>query len=237
MNATVRDLCQNMNPGIAYHEDILSRIVLAPNDFTGGTDYTLFRHSQSAFMFTQAYGRVLARNVCECADAKPAKASFALAAGSIARGPECQSRFLLKITAGWRNWEKQTHDVRIELNGATVYEGPFFLENILAGWPSQYFGLEPEMLRAGDDGISNTVAVTSLAGTENTLLLAGAEILRLNDVQDFSIHSVPTLVAVGEIFNVYLHLLGNETRTVRVTTPADGSVSFEKRGEILGSVP
>ncbi len=190
----------NRNPGIEFHEKILRRIVLEPNGWSGGTDYSLFKHDKCAFSFTQAYGRPNARHVCWCVN--PVRSHFIL--DKVNDEPDRKSRYLLKIVATWRDWHKPVQPVRITVNGSIVYDGPFFLENIVVGWPAQYFTLPPPILKRG----RNYIEITSGSGVENTFLLAGVEILRRPDEVDFTVHSSPEATAVSEEFWVELHLLG-----------------------------
>ncbi|MFA6176137.1 MAG: hypothetical protein WC765_06135 [Phycisphaerae bacterium] len=213
-----------MNPGIAFYEQILQRTVLEPNSWSGGADYSLFKQGDSLHTFTQAYGRPHARYVCWCVS--PVSSHFVL--DDVRNESDRQSRYLLKIVAAWRDWRKHAHPVQITVNGEVVYDGPFFLENVLAGWPAQYIQLPPKVLRNG----RNEITITSGSGEENILLLAGVEILRQPDLIDFTVHAAPEAVAAGEIFWVQLHLLGDHP-DIHVQAPP-GKIEFMGRdGELF----
>ncbi len=208
-----------MNPGIQFHEQILRRTVLDPNSWSGGADYSLFKHKDAGFTFTQAYGRPHARYVCWCVN--PVRSHFTL--DDVVNEPDKRSRYLLKIVAAWQEWHKSVQPIRITVNGASVYDGPFFLENILVGWPSQYIDLPSNALRKG----MNEIIISSGSGQENILLLARVEILRQPDLIDFTVHSSPEAVSAGEDFWVRLHLMGAHG-DITVKAPAR-NVEFLKR--------
>ncbi|MEI8037045.1 MAG: hypothetical protein WCJ14_01530 [Verrucomicrobiota bacterium] len=208
-----------MNPGIQFHEQILQRAVLDPNCWSGGADYAMFRHSDSLHTFTQAYGRPHARYACWCVD--PVAACFEL--DDLGNGPGRKSRYLLKIVATWQDWRKYAHAVNITVNGFVVHDGPFFLENVMVGWPAQYLELPTDLLRLGE----NKLEITSGSGGQNILLLAGAEILRRPDLMDFTVHSSPETVAAGDLFRIQLHL-NQEPDDILVHAPP-GNVEFLNR--------
>lgn len=208
-----------MNPGIQFHEHILQRTILEPNQWTGGADYALFKHKEASFNFTQAYGRPHARHACWCVN--PVRSHFDL--DDVSNEPNRQSRYLLKIVAAWRDWRKFVHPVRILVNGAAVYDGPFFLENIVVGWPAQYLDLPSRILQKG----RNEIEISNGSGEQNVLLLASAEILRRPDLIDFTVHTAPEAVAVGEKFCVQLHLLKGHP-DIHVRAP-QGKIEFVGR--------
>ncbi|MEI6071967.1 MAG: hypothetical protein WCS31_09250 [Verrucomicrobiae bacterium] len=208
-----------MNPGISFHELILQRIILEPNHWSGGADYCLFKHGEAIFNFTQAYGRPLARHACWCVN--PVRSHFVL--DDVSNEATRQSRYLLKIVATWKEWRKLSHPVKIIVNGVAVYDGPFFLENLVVGWPAQYINLPERILRKG----RNEIEIISESGEQNILLLAGAEILRQPDLIDFTVHAAPEAVAVGDKFLVQLHLSGDHP-DIQVHAP-EGKIEFIRR--------
>lgn len=212
-----------MNPGITFYEQILDRIILDPNQWTGGSDYALFKHGESLHTFTQAYGRPHARYACWCA--KPVSSHFVL--GAVSKEPDRQSRYLLKIVAAWRDWHKHAHPIKIAMNGVAIYDGPFLLENVLVGWPAQYIDLPPSILREG----RNEIAITNGSRGQNVLLLAGCEILHRPDMIDFTVQSAPEAVAAGENFWISLHLIEAHPN-IAVHVP-EGIIEFTGREDRL----
>lgn len=212
-----------MNPGIQFHEQILERILLAPNQWSGGANYSLFRHKDSRHAFTEAFGRPQACYACWCVD--PVRSDFVLA--EVKNEDDRHSRYLLKIVATWREWRKFAHPVRISINGFAVYDEALFLENTSTGWPGIYIDLPSHVLREG----KNAIEIVSLSGEENTLLVAGVEILRRPDTVDFTVHSAPEAVASGEPFWVELHLLKEHGEILVQPTP--GKIEFLGRDGTL----
>jgi len=194
-----------MNPAIGHFEKILKKTVITANDFYGGDAYTHFGHNDSLHSFTAAFGTPQPRYCCFCT--KKAAASFTLRKPKSSR--KRRERYLLKLTAAWMDWKKYIHPVTIVLNGHTVSEGPLFLENVMKGWPGIYFSIPPEYLDA-----KNILEITNLSGNENILqknilLIERAEILRLNDAEDFTIRICPEFVQKDIPFGIQLHLLND----------------------------
>lgn len=212
-----------MNPGVSYYEDIVERILLTATDWSGGKDYALFRHKDSRHAFTEAYGRPQACTACWCEG--PVEATFTLVRETPAE--DRRQRFLLKFVGTWLDWRKFAHPVKITLNGVTLSNEALFLENTSTGWPGVYFPLPPEALRNGE----NRLQVESLSGAENTLLLAAVEILRQPDCVDFTVHSLPEVVRVGDKFRVTLHLL--RPRTEICVSAGDAAEFVERDGDVF----
>lgn len=213
-----------MNPAISFHETILSHTTLPPNEWSGGADYRHFLHQDSLHTYTKGYGRPMARYACWCKG--PVRSSFSVA--QVINEPDRKSRYLLKVVAAWVDWKKGVHPVQILVNGVAIYDAPFFLENVLVGWPAQYFELPPDILREG----SNEIEIISGAGEENTLLLAEASILHRSDLVDFTVYSSPEAVAAGEDFWVQLHLF-NVQVDIDVQVPS-GQVEFlGRKGDLF----
>lgn len=210
-----------MNPGIAFYENVTVCSVIEPNGLSGGTDYAPFCHVDSLHTFTKAYGRPQVRYACWCGG----KVRSTFSVGEVVDEAGRRSRYLLKIVAAWQDWRKQCHPVAILINGKPVYDGPFFLENVLVGWPAQYISLPPHVLKEGE----NTIEVINNSNGENMLLLSRVEILKRPDLVDFTVHSSPEVVPNGERFWIQLHLL-QEYREINVRAPE--SVQFlERSGE------
>lgn len=199
-----------MNPGVRFHEEILDRVVIGAGEWSGGSDYAMYRHADSRHAFTEAYGRPQGCFACWCDG--PVWAVFPWKKERVSK--DRRQRFLLKLVATWREWRKWAHPVTISLNGTPLHDEPLFLENISTGWPGIYFNLPEGAVRDGE----NTLEIVSQSGGENTLLLARAEIIRQPDIEDFSVHSVSDAVAVGEEFRVTLHLLSKHP-AIRVAIP------------------
>lgn len=212
-----------MNPGVKFYEDILSRQVMEPNDFSGGVNYALFRHQDSLHTFTLAYGRPQARYACWCADA--VRADFTL--DDLVVTADRRSRYLLKIVAAWKDWRSASWPVVITLNGNAIYNGPFFLENVCVGWPAQYIAIEPQYLNVG----RNEIVISVEGGSENFLLLSKVEVLQQPDFVDFTIHSSPEAVAAGEPFWIQMHLMQSHP-AIQVEVP-EGKVEFIERQDDL----
>jgi len=210
-----------MNPGVQFHEEILQRITLDPNQWSGGADYSRFRHADSRHAFTEAFGRPQGCYACWCVG--PVQSSFELSSVEVARYH--QPRYLLKIVATWLEWRKFAHPVRISINGTAIYDEALFLENISTDWPGIYIDIPSTLLRSGRNGIE----IVSLSGAENTLLLAQVEVLQRPDIVDFTVHSSPEVVAQGEEFWIDLHML-MEHGNVEVS-PAAGLVEFLGRDD------
>ncbi len=188
-----------MNPGIKFHEQILQRIILEPNSWSGGADYSMFKHPDSLHTFTQAYGRPHARYACHCVE--PVRSHFIL--DEVIDEPDRKSRYLLKFVAMWKDWRKFAHPAQIAINGTAIYDTHLFLENVMVGWPALYINLPPEVLLEG----KNEIEIINKSNGENVLLLAEIEILRRPDIFDFTVHSSPETVSAGEDFWIELHLM------------------------------
>lgn len=214
----------NMNPGVNFYEAILSRKVIEPNDWSGGANYALFRHEDSLHTFTLAYGRPQARYACWCADV--VRSRFVV--DDVLDKPTRRSRYLLKITAAWQDWRNVSSPVRILINGHAVYDGPFFLENVMVGWPSQYFEIAPRFLK----GDGNEIEIISKTGSGNMLLISRVEILQQPDLVDFTVHSSPEAVSVDEEFWIRLHLMQDHP-DIQVNVPSGLVELLRQEGELF----
>ena len=187
------------NPALSFYEDIIGRTTLRADDFQGGDDYGIFKHKDSLHTHTTAYGLPQVRHVCFCKDRVGSE--FELEA--LDDEADVRSRYVLKLTAAWKDWRKFEHPVTITLNGQTFYQEDLFLENVCKGWPSQYFEIPNKFLKTG----ANSLELVNGSGGENELLLERVEILRHPDLHDFTVFHCPDFVNAGKEFSIGLHLL------------------------------
>ena len=182
-----------------HYDTFESRIILRADDFWGGDDYGLFKHQDCLHSFTTAFGLPQVRHVCFCRDAIGAEFNVS----EVNDTPQVRSRYVLKLTAAWRDWKKYEHPVTIRINGRPLFDDFLFLENVCKGWPSLYFDVPNELLVVG----ANRLEIHNGSKGENELLLERVEIQRHPDIHDLTIWHCPEFVNAGKRFAIGLHFL------------------------------
>lgn len=109
---------------------------------------------------TFAYGKALSRKCVDISGGTPVCAHIRLTQ------EEIKSRwFYIKWTACLWDWEKHENDLKISVNGVSVYENAHaFFENVNLGWCSQYVACPAGLLQVGENEITLQTKNTSGGG-------------------------------------------------------------------------
>ncbi len=108
-------------------------------------------------------------------------------------------RFYLKVSCVLEHWEIWNNDVKLEINGKLLYQcGEEFIENICQGWPSLYYAVPADLLKAGENIVVLSTADRSGAG----LLVASMEFLSLPEKKAGMQLSCRRAVRVGDRFTI-----------------------------------
>ena len=196
----------SLNPALSYYDTLETRVILWADDFRGGQQYGIFKHDDCLHSFTTAFGLPQVRHVCFCRDTVGAEFNVS----ELNDSPEARSRYVLKLTAAWRDWRKYEHPVSIFINGRPLFNDLLFLENVCKGWPSLYISISNALLNLGP----NQLEISNGSKGENELLLERVEIQRHPDVRDFAVFHYPEFTNVGKRFAVGLHLLQPHTELI-----------------------
>ncbi len=117
-------------------------------------------------------------------------------------------RFYVKLKACLFDWDKYICGLKIAVNGELAYENKQeFFENVNLGWPTVYIPIDNALLMAGD----NVLEIYQTGG-ETTLLVSGADLLSLPEIQSGQQLSCRTFVRLGESFALSFYVPQGEVR-------------------------
>lgn len=96
---------------------------------------------------------------------------------------ELSRRFYVRLTACMPNWRKYLNNLKITVNGQTVYDSDKTLfENVCVGWPVTYYPFDGKLLKAGENVV--TVSTSNVSG--GGLYVAKLSLLTLPEIKDFT---------------------------------------------------
>ena len=122
------------------------------------------------------YGRRLALD-CIDVTSVPLKTIFTI------KKEDLNRRFYLRLTACMPNWRKYLNNLKLEVNGITIYDSDKTLfENVCVGWPVTYYPFDKSLLVEGDNAV--TVSTSNVSG--GGLYVAEVSLLTLPEIEDFS---------------------------------------------------
>lgn len=140
------------------------------------------------------YGEILSRRCVNAAALGQVKAMVQV--------PDTDGRFYLKLTCCLRLWEKEVNDLRIAVNGVTVYEREKeFVENVNLGWPGLYYEIPGDVLHPGENEITFSTADSTGAG----LLISEAKLLKLPCLEPYTQISWQKAAKKGDAYGVALY--------------------------------
>lgn len=135
---------------------------------------------------------------------EPLDVSFSLG-GDIA-----ERRYYVRLTACMPEWRKYLNDLKITVNGTTVYDYERTLfENVCVGWPVTFYPFDASLLHEGENTVTLSTENTSGGG----LYVAKVDLLTLPAIRDGMQISSLRYARVGEPFTVAFYGRGD----VRVT--------------------
>ena len=208
---------KNINKIIDYYEDFSTykgeilgmekgEVFVAPSSIH--SDVTTF-----------AYGKALSRQCVDISNGEPLSVKVFLAQEDIKT-----RRFYIKLTACLRDWTKYENDLKITLNGVTLYKNKqTFFENVNLGWCSQYFVCPAQTLRAGENEIVLQTKNTSGGG----LLVSVVDLISLPAFEKKGQISCLRHVRLGASYTVALN--GAPWQAVQIE---NGEIEEIKQGDI-----